>query len=249
MQLLVSLDDAARYIDDLGTAFQSDNAVRALAAQTRVHRAWRDALIAVHVLEKTSGVPEVKRAKRTSHVVPAGACAARAGAEPHLHLAKRAPLRAESNHMQRTLRRMSRGYSRWTAAPRRLACELPPAIDTLDGVLRGARASLMKLTSAIGQGDYFGSWLAAVQLRAALYRARCFVHRMPTDDRASARGRLDGLVSLAYPMLVLAPVPTRVEVKALRTPDAQTDPRAWKRLERQWRWKCCVLPTRFSHSR
>jgi hypothetical protein len=95
----------------------------------------------------------------------------------------------------------------------------------------------MSLISAIGTIDYFGAWLAGVQLRVALDRAErlAWVGLMSSESRLFASRRLHDIRSIATPMLALAPTPSRHEIRQMHTSEAHQDRPTQERVEQQWK--------------
>jgi hypothetical protein len=56
--LLTKLDLASDHIEDVGDAFQSEDAYRALTIHARLQKAWSDAYVAILVMEQLSGCSE-----------------------------------------------------------------------------------------------------------------------------------------------------------------------------------------------
>lgn len=107
---------------------------------------------------------------------------------------------------------------------------------SFDEVVQVARRWLMSLISAIGATDYFDAWLAAVQLREALDRAERLAGTglMSSESKLLASCRLNGIRSIATPMLALAPTPSRHELRQMHTSDAHRDRRMREHMEQQW---------------
>jgi hypothetical protein len=103
-----------------------------------------------------------------------------------------------------------------------------------DGALQLARGYLTALACAVGMGTYFDAWLAAYQLRAALEHAEQLFGEMSREFRSGALRRLGCQRLMAAPMLALAPRPSIVEMRQMRTLDAYADRCAWENAERQW---------------
>ena len=104
-----------------------------------------------------------------------------------------------------------------------------PSDASFDDALQLVRRSFMRLTCAIGSGDYFDAWLAAVQFRVTTDQATRIARQtsIPTH-------RLDGMLVIAEPMLAIAPSPSSSEIRKLRTADAREDRQRWKEIEQQW---------------
>jgi hypothetical protein len=105
---------------------------------------------------------------------------------------------------------------------------------SFDALLRQTRDRLISLSHAIRGACYFDAWLAAAQLRAALDDAARSARQMPSTEVADATRRLHDVRSLAEPMLALAPAPSRLEIRRLRTSDPRVDRHAWDQTERRW---------------
>lgn len=99
-----------------------------------------------------------------------------------------------------------------------------------DVSLHAARHHLVMLTCAVGTARYLESCLAAAHLRLALVEADHLA-----GASARARRLVESVRSIAGPMLALAPMVSRAQIRQLRTSDPHVDLCAWQLAELQWR--------------
>jgi hypothetical protein len=105
---------------------------------------------------------------------------------------------------------------------------------SFDATVRVIGRWLTTLACAIGTANYFDAWLAAMRLRMALDRGEWLAGLMSSESRLLALTRLNGIQSIAAPILALAPMPSRHEIRNTRTSDAHQGRRTLEHLERQW---------------
>jgi hypothetical protein len=115
--------------------------------------------------------------------------------------------------------------------------ERPASVAAADFAvaLHTTRSHLMILTTAVGTASYFESCFAAARLRLAFDDANQITRRLPACQRDRAQHQLASLRSIAEPMLALAPVLSREEIRQLGSSDPGVDLCAWQLSELQWR--------------